>query len=112
MPERSKRDPTTSLLLIVAPVSWSNLKSTTSPILTVLPLTFRLLRGRPDGIFVNPFDIGAIGPELFRAACSMGLEGLVSKRSDRPYRGGKSPHWVKVNNRAHPAMVRVMESFR
>ena len=112
MPERSKPDPTTSLLLIVAPVSWSNLKSTTSPILTVLPLTFRLLRGRPDGIFVNPFEIGAIGPELFRAACSMGLEGLVSKRSDRPYRGGKSPHWVKVKNRAHPAMVRVMESFR
>jgi bifunctional non-homologous end joining protein LigD len=51
----------------------------------------RLLRGRPDGIFSNPFETGAIGPELFRAACSMGLEGLVSKRSDRPYRGGKTP---------------------
>ena len=49
----------------------------------------RLLRGRPDGIFVNPFEIGAIGPDLFRAACSLGLEGLVSKRSDRPYRGGR-----------------------
>jgi ATP-dependent DNA ligase len=47
----------------------------------------RLLRGRPDGIFINPFEIGAIGPDLFRAACRMGLEGLVSKRSDRPYRG-------------------------
>jgi bifunctional non-homologous end joining protein LigD len=72
----------------------------------------RLLRGRPDGIFVNPFEIGAIGPELFRAACVMGLEGMVSKRSDRPYRGGMSPHWVKVKNRKHPAMMRVMESFR
>ena len=51
----------------------------------------RLLRGRPDGIFVDPFEIGAIGPNLFRAACTMGLEGLVSKRSDRPYRGGRSP---------------------
>jgi bifunctional non-homologous end joining protein LigD len=29
----------------------------------------RLLRGRPDGIFINPFEIGAIGPDLFRAAC-------------------------------------------
>jgi bifunctional non-homologous end joining protein LigD len=37
----------------------------------------RLLRGRPDGIFVNPFEIGAIGPDLFHAACRMGLEGLV-----------------------------------
>jgi hypothetical protein len=55
---------------------------------------------------------GAIGPDLFRAACDMGLEGLVSKRSDRPYRGGRSPHWIKVKNRTHPAMARVMESMR
>jgi ATP-dependent DNA ligase len=72
----------------------------------------RLLRGRPDGIFVNPFEIGAIGPDLFRAACGMGLEGLVSKRSDRSYRGGRSPHWVKVKNRQHHAFDRVRESFK
>jgi bifunctional non-homologous end joining protein LigD len=59
----------------------------------------RLLRGRPDGIFVNPFESGAIGPDLFRAACDMGLEGLVSKRSDRPYRGGRSKDWIKAKNR-------------
>lgn len=63
-------------------------------------------RGRPDGIFVNPFEVGAIGPVLFRAACDMGLEGLVSKRSDRPYRGGRSKDWIKVKNRSHPAMER------
>jgi bifunctional non-homologous end joining protein LigD len=72
----------------------------------------RLLRGRPDGMFINPFEIGAVGPDLFRVACNMGLEGLVSKRSDRPYRGGKSPHWIKVKNRSHPAMMRVMEAMR
>ena len=66
----------------------------------------RLLRGRPDGIFVSPFETGAIGPGLFRKACEFGLEGLVSKRSDRPYRGGRSKDWVKVKNRSHPAMVR------
>ena len=44
----------------------------------------RLLRGRPDGIFVAPFERGEIGPDLFRAACTMGLEGVVSKRADRP----------------------------
>jgi bifunctional non-homologous end joining protein LigD len=71
----------------------------------------RLLRGRPDGIFVNPFESGAIGPDLFRAACDIGLEGLVSKRSDRPYLGGRSPHWIKVKNRTHPAMQRVKEAF-
>jgi ATP-dependent DNA ligase len=39
----------------------------------------RVLARRPEGIFVNPFERGEIGPDLFRAACDMGLEGLVSK---------------------------------
>ena len=69
----------------------------------------RLLARRPEGIFVNPFERGEIGPDLFAAACRMGLEGLVSKRRDRPYRGGRSPYWVKVKNRAHPTISRVME---
>jgi len=45
-----------------------------------------LARRPPDGIFVAPFEQGEIGPDLFEAACNMGLEGLVSKRADRPYR--------------------------
>jgi len=72
----------------------------------------RLLARRPEGLFVNPFERGEIGPELFRAACRMGLEGLVSKRQDRPYRGGRSKDWLKVKNREHLAMARVMESYR
>jgi len=71
----------------------------------------RLLRGRSDGIFVDPFEQGAIGPDLFRAACDMGLEGLVSRRGDRPYRGGRSKDWIKVKNRQHHAFDRVKESF-
>jgi hypothetical protein len=35
----------------------------------------RILVRRPEGIFVNPFERGQIGPDLFRAACDMGLEG-------------------------------------
>jgi bifunctional non-homologous end joining protein LigD len=71
----------------------------------------RLLARRPDGIFVAPYETGEIGPDLFRAACNMGLEGMVSKRVDRPYRAGRSKDWVKVKNRKHPAMSRVMDSF-
>jgi len=33
----------------------------------------RLLARRPEGLFVNPFERGEIGPDLFRAACQMGL---------------------------------------
>jgi ATP-dependent DNA ligase len=72
----------------------------------------RLLARRPEGIFINPFESGEIGPDLFRAACRMGLEGLVSKRRDRPYQAGRSKYWVKVKNREHPAMDRVANSFR
>jgi bifunctional non-homologous end joining protein LigD len=71
----------------------------------------RLLARRPDGIFVAPFEQGEIGSDLFRAACNMGLEGLASKRVDRPYRDGRSPNWVKVKNRKHPAMERVKDAF-
>ena len=51
----------------------------------------RLLARRPDGIFVASFEQGAIGPDLFRAACNMRLEGLVSKRVDRPIAAGEAP---------------------
>jgi bifunctional non-homologous end joining protein LigD len=34
----------------------------------------RLLARRPEGVFINPFERGEIGPDLFRAACDMGLE--------------------------------------
>src|SRR4029077_20791520 len=60
--------------------------------LSRLPLHLRqtnlaqLLRARGEGIFVAPFEQGEIGPDLFEAACRMGLEGLVSKHRERIYR--------------------------
>jgi ATP-dependent DNA ligase len=36
----------------------------------------------------------------------MGLEGIVAKRRDRPYRSGRSPDWVKVKNPDAPAATR------
>lgn len=69
----------------------------------------RLLRGRPDGIFVAPFEFGEIGSDLFRKACEFGLEGLVSKRRERAYRGGRQTHWRKIKNPAHPSLLRRFE---
>jgi ATP-dependent DNA ligase len=69
----------------------------------------RLLARRPDGIFIAPFEAGEIGPDLFRAACGMGLEGIVSKHRDRAYRGGPCSHWIKVKNPDSPAMKRAAE---
>jgi len=72
----------------------------------------RLLARRINGIFLSDFELGEIGPDLFRHACLMGLEGLVSKRNDRAYRAGVSPNWVKVKNPEHPSMARVKDAHR
>jgi hypothetical protein len=37
------------------------------------PNLARLLARRPDGIFAAPYEQGEIGPDLFEAACNMGL---------------------------------------
>ena len=85
--------------------------------LSRLPLHLRktnlaqLLRRRAEGIFIAPFEQGEIGPDLFRHACLIGLEGLVSKHRERVYRSGRCDHWIKVKNRKHPAFGRVADQF-
>ena len=74
-----------------------------------VPPNARLLARWPEGIFVSDFERGEIGPHLFQQACKFGLEGLVSKRRDRPYRAGRSPDWIKVKNRSHPSLDRVKD---
>ncbi len=39
--------------------------------------------------------IAGSGAQVERRACQAGLEGIVSKRVDAPYRGGRGPDWVK-----------------
>ena len=36
------------------------------------------------------------GPEFFAGACRLGLEGIVSKRRDVPYRAGRDAAWLKL----------------
>jgi ATP-dependent DNA ligase len=49
------------------------------------------------------------GPTVFAHACKMGLEGIVSKRRDSPYRSGPSPDWLKMKNPDAPAATREAE---
>jgi len=69
----------------------------------------RLLKRSADGIIQNHHDAGAIGPLLFRQACLMGLEGIVSKHRDSSYKTGPSKRWIKVKNPNSPAMRRAKE---
>jgi bifunctional non-homologous end joining protein LigD len=65
----------------------------------------RLLSGRRLGIVLSDHtdEDGAL---VFRQACRMGLEGIVSKRLSAPYRSGPSRDWLKVKNPDSPAMIR------
>ena len=53
--------------------------------------------------------IEADGPTVFAHACKMGLEGIVSKRKDSPYRSGRCPDWLKIKNPACAAVKREEE---
>jgi hypothetical protein len=44
---------------------------------------------------------GADGEAMFRHACGLGLEGIVSKRATSRYRSGRCAAWVKVKNPAY-----------
>jgi bifunctional non-homologous end joining protein LigD len=46
------------------------------------------------------------GEELFREACAKGLEGVIAKRADSPYRsGGRSRDWLKLKCHAEQELV-------
>jgi ATP-dependent DNA ligase len=46
---------------------------------------------------------------VFDHVCRMGLEGIVSKRTDAPYRSGPSMVWLKSKNPASEAVRRERE---
>jgi bifunctional non-homologous end joining protein LigD len=64
-----------------------------------------LLGRKYPGIAVNTHYEGD-GPIIFKHACALGCEGIVSKRLGSPYRSGRVDHWLKIKNPAAPAVRR------
>jgi bifunctional non-homologous end joining protein LigD len=71
-------------------------------------LLAELLNGSKLSLILNEHfeDDGEI---VFREACKLGCEGIVSKRLGSPYRSGRSAHWLKVKNPKAPAVKREAE---
>ena len=67
-----------------------------------------LLRGVPDGIAFNRHFTGD-GAVIFKHACALGCEGIVSKRLGSHYRSGRVDLWLKIKNPAAPAVMREAE---
>lgn len=64
-----------------------------------------LLRRPPPGVaLVEAF--AAAGEAILRSACRIGLEGVVSKRADSPYRAGeRSDDWLKTKCRGSDEFI-------
>jgi bifunctional non-homologous end joining protein LigD len=72
-----------------------------------LALANLLLRER-EGIVFNQHYNGD-GVIIFKQACALGCEGIVSKRLGSIYRSGRVNHWLKIKNPAAPAVKREVE---
>ncbi len=73
-----------------------------------------LQNAKPDaklngGIQLSEHFDGIDGYIVFQHACKLGLEGIVAKRRDKPYRSGRTAEWVKIKNPNAPAATRIME---
>jgi bifunctional non-homologous end joining protein LigD len=55
----------------------------------------KLLAGAPEGLLYAE-HLEVQGRAVFEHACRMGLEGIVSKRTDAPYRPGVQESWLKL----------------
>jgi bifunctional non-homologous end joining protein LigD len=71
-------------------------------------LLAKLLRRPHPGIALNEHYEGD-GAIIYKHACALGCEGIVSKRRGSPYRAGRSDRWVKVKNPNAPAVRRLEE---
>jgi bifunctional non-homologous end joining protein LigD len=58
-----------------------------------------ILRKARHGVRLNEHLEHPEGDVVFRHACKMGLEGIVSKRLGSRYRSGRSPDWLKLRTR-------------
>jgi bifunctional non-homologous end joining protein LigD len=55
-----------------------------------------LVASEPDPHLLLSEHFQTSGPEFFRQCCQLGLEGVVSKRRDRPYFAGRTDDWIKT----------------
>src|SRR5262245_44110303 len=69
----------------------------------------RCCRKAGPGVQLNEHLEHEDGDLVFRHACKMGLEGIVSKRLGSPNRSGRSPDWLKMKNPGCEAVRREAE---
>jgi ATP-dependent DNA ligase len=66
------------------------------------------MRATP-GLRLNEHMEEEDGPLVFRHACKLGLESIVSKHKDSRYHSGRSRYWIETKNQLSPAVKREAE---
>src|ERR1700712_4784501 len=51
---------------------------------------------RQNGVIRLSEEVQVDGADLLRSACEHGLEGIIAKHRDRPYRSGRQGDWLKI----------------
>jgi ATP-dependent DNA ligase len=49
-----------------------------------------------EAAFMYCQHVGESGEKLFQASDQLGLEGVIGKKGDSPYRAGRTTNWVKI----------------
>lgn len=80
--------------------------------LSALPLERRkqeleaLLKPLPEALPLRSVShLVGNGPAIFEQACKLGLEGIISKRRDQPYRPGRGSGWLKIKCASRQELV-------
>lgn len=63
-----------------------------------------LLRGAPARMQLSD-DMQGSGAELLQKSCRLGLEGIIAKQRDAPYRAGRGREWLKIKCSADDEFV-------
>ncbi|THK35653.1 ATP-dependent DNA ligase [Ensifer sp. MPMI2T] len=63
-----------------------------------------LVAGREGAIRLSE-EVQADGEEFFRVACAHGLEGIIAKHLEKPYRSGRGDWWQKITCRRRDSFV-------
>jgi hypothetical protein len=72
--------------------------------------SINLVRFAPgDGFWAMSKGITSCAIDCVDAVCKHGLDGIVSKKLNAPYRSGPSKTWIKVKNPNAPAATRAID---
>ncbi|MDW9573368.1 ATP-dependent DNA ligase [Sinorhizobium meliloti] len=63
-----------------------------------------LVAGREGAIRLSE-EVQADGDEFFRVACAHGLEGIIAKHVEKPYRSGRGDWWQKITCKRRDSFV-------